>query len=476
MKRSVPDTEYSILLPHQILLPELFPHILGYLSSWQRYRMVTVCKAWSEPRGYLDQSTETLSKRDPIPIDLSRLVNLKKISAIGSNPLLAGVRDGLFKKLSSLRIGLDFRQPLDTYMVSAMRSLANLTSLTLSGTLSSFTATFKHLSLLEKLDIRCNHTGESNDFDEALSLLPSLTSLRLRAPDMTGSCFRSLTKLRELELYARLRLDVTLIGKLTQLTRLFITMEFTGSKLKQLVDDRCHLFRDLTNLTALGLPCNGIVRNQHISHLSSLRLLDLNDNTVISSAVLLHFPHLTTLVLCDRGNGNHCNGLRDERLNFHISTLTELKSLSYECHHGPSLNDFMLRQFTSLTSLHIYGNRNITSVSLSFLTNLRELEISETPLNNIDFSVLPVSITNLDLRHSINWHQSIRPLSSRLTNLRHLALGLLKPKEPLDDWCESLTSLHSLERVTHTNKFSRGHNNPHLKLVGVPDHIEVRRY
>ncbi len=456
--------------PYSVLLPELWPLILVYLSSWQRYRLVTVCKAWSEPRGYLDQSTERLSKGDPIPIDLSRLVNLKDIDVISSKPLVVGIRDGLFKNLRTLR--------LDDYMCSSTMSyfgitifsrLSNLTSLSLWASLSYCIDTFKQLTLLERLKVRSNYVSPDPRCDEALSLLPSLTSLSLSETTVTGSCFTSLTNIRDLSLDINPRLNVTFLTHLEALTRLFITRECSASGI-----DWGNLFRKLTNLSALSLPCNDIIRDQDISHLRALRLLDLRANTGISSDVLLYFPHLTSLILGDYSKGY--SGVTDKKLLSNLATLRELQSLSYDGHHDYSISNSLLSQFTGLTSLHIYNNRRITSQSLSLLSNLKELEISETALNKIDFSVLPVSITKLDLLDSINWHESIRSVSSRLTNLRHLALGLLKPEEELGNWCESLTSIRSLERVTYTNKSNRGHNNPRLRLVGVPNHIEVRHY
>ncbi len=61
-----------------MMLPELWPLILRHLDVWQRYCLVTVCKDWSKPCGYIEQSIERLSKEDRYMRScISRMPNLK---------------------------------------------------------------------------------------------------------------------------------------------------------------------------------------------------------------------------------------------------------------------------------------------------------------------------------------------------------------------------------------------------------------
>ena len=447
--------ENDVLYP--ILPEELWPGILRYVSIWHRYQFLTVCKAWAEPRGLLDQSVYSLHKTDYLPIDLSRLVNLTDLATCYSRDRQEMLDKGVCKKLVSLDLGYED----GIYGSSAIALFTELRCLSFSVGMVGYGQVLPRFAMLRVLRVYSAINARHDVDDYAIGGLTTLTDLTLHRTRVSDASLTMLKALKYLNLYYNPDITATSIGQLTQLR----SLELIGN------ESSAHgCLYGLTDLTSLNLDSNDVLRAEDVVHLTSLVSLNLNDNLM----VMPHFPHLTQLIVSNAFTTDE-NGLRvDITHNLSLSRLTQLKELHFHSVHG-FIPDDTLKCLTSLTSLHITGTRDITTSSLALLSNLVNLELSYMKLTDFDVSCLPLSICRLDLTYSSDWCAMIVPLSRRFTNLTDLTLGHAHPVA----YCgcnRGLHSFHSLQRLQYTPYLLHNHRAKSMGLDTLPRHVELTKY
>ena len=432
-----------------ILPEELWPGILTYLTLRQRYQFWTVCKAWSVPRGLIDQSVHTLRETDDQSPSLSRLINLTTLKTYFSLGLSIEMTRGSLKNITSLYLKSTMLGKQDD--LSALCLLKQLCSLKLGGDLSGCENILPSLTTLTTLSVDCIRCTIS---DSTLSSLTQLTDLALTRTTVTDTTLElRLTNLQHLHLVENASISSACVGRLTQLRSLSIEGSASCTP---------GVLRSLTNLTALNLDHNYILYNNDITHLTSLRSLSLDCNPCITYKALAYFPHLTKLIISSENeidSGTLCK-------------LTQLRELRFDGRLISSITEDNLACLTGLTHLCITYNRKITHDSLSLLTNLVNLRLCRCTLREIDLSLLPVSLRNLDLSHSKQWQRSIEKMATCLTNLRVLTLGLnYGEPEVLTTWLGTL----SLERLYYT-PLTIDYDRVTVCLDKLPRHIEAIEY
>ena len=445
MKRA--RIENVVLEP--ILPEELWPGVLRYLTLRQRYQFLIVCKAWSVPRGLIDQSVHTMTRHDQLLLPLSRLINLTTLETRWWQEVYNTISNGLLKNLTSLYLF----QCVTIYKednFDILTLLKQLSSLTLHGSIATYVCLLPALTTLTTLRILSPFplTIAYNPF----ASLTQLTDLTLRHTHVIDTMLETLTNLRHLHLYDNTSISSAYVGGLTQLRSLSIEGSASCTQ---------GVLRGLTNLTVLNLDENDVLRDNDITHLTSLRSLSLDRNPSITYNALASFLHLTKLVF-----GNE----KDTEI---LCQLTQLRELRFEGNQLCPITDVNLAFLTRLTHLHITSNIFITTNSLSLLTNLVTLELSATTLYDIDLSLLPISLRNLDLSYSTDWQRSIEKMATSLTNLRVLTLGLNSDDQTnvRTDWLSTL----SVERLCYT-MFTVSYEKVAVCLDKLPRHVEAIEY
>ena len=471
-RRDVPAPLYEIL-PH-----DLWPCIFVYLRLSLRYRYATVCKAWSETKGLIDQSVESLENSDCICIDLSRFVNVTRITTYHFSHAFNPENVAFFsKKLHTLNLTMpitrDCMGKLD--LLSQLRSL--LIRIPNHGGFSSTNELSLKLSNLTKLSVSHSHsfdTGFTPVITDSMLLASATTlvDLELFGVRISNDVLLQMTALKHLAYYCdRQASEVNGVAQLTNLCSISI-----GQGLNVPYDT----FSRLTNLTSLKLRGWTDFEDRDIANLTSLASLSLSgSHPGITRDVLPLFQHLTRLMISESDlNDDDCL----PEVLFHM---TQLKKLSFAGEGGCAIYmDEALGQLTQLTSLRIFSNKYITTSSISCLTNLRTLHITCSSIEDHMYrpGLFPVSLRKLDLSECKRWHPIMPALCNRLTNLVKLSLG--RHGHFLCDFRASLVNLSSLRsldcissRLTSvaSKSLSNGQVDAYLESV-LPYYVELRKY
>lgn len=456
MRRSVEEVE--VLFVYEILPPELWPGILAYLSMFQRYRFRTVCKAWGELRGLIDQSVTSLKKKALTPIDLHRMCCLTQLNTSYTPLLSDAIRDGKLKSVCDADFTRYDHLIGDTTMIA---KLSNLTKLKVSGRWSDYVDVLPRLSLLRSLEVEnmC-YTGPFYDKFDTLKHLTGLTELWVSNMSIDEAELFELKELRHLDLYDT---DVSAngIAVMTMLESLTLYDEKMC---------RPGVLRHLTRLTALNISGIDYVGDDEIKHLTALRSLDVSDNSRVTSDVLLNFRHLTRLLLSDDPSG--VNGMNDTRLSLNLAQMTGLRELKVNLNDDCVVRDETLACLTGLTNLHITSpQESITAASLSLLVNLTQLEISDLDIATLDVSLLPVSLRSLVFTDSVGCPIMLPIMLTRLVNLTDLTVDLYPTYHSTDEFLEKIAHHKSLERIYYTSRSSSAIVNVYAGYV--PEHIQL---
>ncbi|KAI3447103.1 hypothetical protein Pfo_003768 [Paulownia fortunei] len=279
-----------------------------------------------------------------------------------------------------------------------------------------------NISNIERFDLTGNSLYGNLPDSICHGTLPTLEGLYLSANEFYGEIPANLSKCSKLQVlslsYNRFSGSIPReIGNLRQLQILYLgANNFTGEIPEEL--------GNITTLKELDMPGNhftgsitaktfNISSLQYIniarSNLSGVLPADMCSNMKQLEEVYLNENNIAGVIPQEVGNlynleefllaGNNCSGSIPTSL-WNVSTLRIL-SLSDNQLTGnlpPDLGDGL----PNLEVLHLYGNNLSVSQELSFITslmycrNLRELSISENPLN----SILPASIGNLSALQS----------------------------------------------------------------------------
>lgn len=460
MKRAVP-LQKIIVETQEILPPELWPGILKYLGAWHRFRYVTVCKAWSDVKGYLDQSIVRLSRKERRPIDLSGVINLTHLSTTYTSYIADLIRGGQLNKLHHLEtssltfIGTDMK---------AISLLGNLKSLKLMLEYGDIQLRgLPYLSGLTSLELECANSTLSIPASFFLTSSETLTELILDGVNTDDDILLSMTRLTLLELRCCLLKEAKKsIAHLTGLRSLVIH----GDRVSE-----SGMLSRLTNLTSLDLSYNDVIRDRDITHLTSLVSLTLNANSSITDRVLPSFPLLTELILFRSNFGK--NGLVNTGYMHHLTNLKYLKTLRFSCRGiDTHLISEQLGMMRGLTSLHIHDSANQDLSPIFSLSHLTTLQISSFECVNL--KGLPLSLRKLDLSECNSCANVINVLSTHLTNLTELVFGYMHMSFPdmLAEHWSNIKLLTKLERIFHRDAIFGSSK----KLQRLPNRVELIRY
>jgi Leucine-rich repeat (LRR) protein len=170
-----------------------------------------------------------------------------------------------------------------------------------------------------------------------------------------------------------------------------------------------------------------LITNEHFKQLPNLAILKLSQIcNKIDYNKLAELPNLTEL---------HCNRLMMDE---HISHLSKLKSLNL-CFNDRITNKGVSK-LINLTFLDLFGTNEVTYEGISTLTNINCLGLSSNPSIDNGGLVKLTQLKMLDLSHN----QIIQDDTlSKLTNLIHLRLSY--NKMITEKGISTLTNLTSLD-------------------------------
>ena len=210
----------------------------------------------------------------------------------------------------------------------------------------------------------------------------------------------NLTHLTHLNLSSRNKITedaITALIKFTNLTRLAL------KNLEHLTDFHINLFsRTLTNLKNLNISDTKIHDQglKLLSNLINLEDINISNSTYLTDEGIKFLKNMTNLKTLRMGNST-------DFTNSVLNILTGLTNLTY-------LNIFNLQSFRNFESL-------------SVLTNLVELDISSTSVNNINFLYKLTKLKYLNLSNRSNMDEILNlNVLANLTNLEKLKMSECK--------------------------------------------------
>lgn len=274
--------------------------------------------------------------------------------------------------------------------LNGLKKLTTLTRLDLEEDERMTDLELGHFFNLTELSLRGR--DKNNITDNGISSLNNLKSLDIWSKQKIKN-IRHLTNLTELALGFHEKISNDDIRTLTNLTSLQLgkTIQITddviincfprltnlGLMSNEIITGSC-IF-ELTNLTKLGLCDNSIIRDNDISRLFNLRILDLNNNNCITGEC---FPILPGLTKLDLSNNSMI-------LNNHINKLTNLKTLKLGGLLERNITDDGVYDLTNLATLNLAFDDNLTDNVVSRLTNLRKLNVvdNEKITNNAIYNL-----------------------------------------------------------------------------------------
>ena len=448
----------------EILPPELWPCILVYLRLWERYRYAAVCTAWSKPRGLIDQSVKSIYPKDHLiePVDLARFVNLIRLKTGYDEFVPKAIKGHAFNNLQSLSLSIARLGIEEIIEINSLRQLTclELTVSILHGT-NEISLSLSELSYLRIVYLGRGGAGGPPYISES-TLLSSTRLSELHLQDVrvdneilvkTTPCLERLTFYQNHDTSNR--------GVISRLTNLRALLTNDGCSEKG-------MFIDLTGLTELVIINNHVTCDQDITHLTSLRKLDLCGNVTITDKVLTSFTLLTSLCLAypmSIRNGLVSTGY----LRNNLILLTNLKKLVYLSGPGRLMLTDALCNLTQIRSLSIYGDHDTSFGStLACLTKLERLSLSS--LTYVNLKTLPVSLRKLDLRYCSCWERLVH-LGPRLTNFTDLMVRAICHPLPFtfSVYLNDFSSLPFLKRIHYSySAVLKRHTIPNL-----PDSVEL---
>jgi len=417
--------------PCPILLPELWPLILDYLSLKSRYRLLTVCKAWAGPRGAVAQSVTRLNRREARLMHFHMLPNLTSLDTEWTYTLYGRAQ------LRHLTLCSDVEMKLEE-----LTSLCHLRSFVLNAPFTGLDKSLSRLTTLTSLELHAAFRFRHNSIitGEMLGALPDLHKLTLYNISCPASLLDSLSNLSTLHLLENDYIESESVARLTQLR----TLSLVGN-----ANSKRGMLSQLTRLTSLDITHNSVLQDADIEHLTGLISLSIHIRPDLSCKYLSRFSHLTRLVLAGIDEADETE--RDKLVRHNrIDRLTQVKKLKCLGATGFFVKDAHLATLTQLTSLSIHDIFNLTVSSLSCLTNLTTLKLAYSCLVNFDATRLPVSLRHLNLKHCRVW-LSVLDALPKYTNLCTLHLGTLHDEffDYMRLW-DNLTTLTSLKRLHYS--------------------------
>ena len=310
--------------------------------------------------------------------------------------------------------------------ISVLSSLINLESITLPDYSLDYFATLSVLPKLKSLTTSMYGTRGSEESDEKLATIASLTSLetlKLEIQDGISSFepLSILSNLKHFELKHRGKYStLTGLTSLSNLATLVLTYPGFVSEVADLTG--------LSNLTSLTMSSISLSDKFVISLPASLQELSIQKTYHIGSVQFEGLINLERLDLSDNSKFTDISAL---------AGLINLKELNLSNNYN--LKDISaLAGLTNLKELDLSENRALTDISaLAALTSLDKLDLYRTGIDNI--STLP-SLTNLKtLNLSYTFVDELSAIGA-LTNLKVLSVAGVNIND-----IAPLTSLVNLE-------------------------------
>ncbi len=215
---------------------------------------------------------------------------------------------------------------------------------------------------------------------------------------------------------------------------------------------------NITSISSALQNCFDVnINREKVSSAEDLKYLKC-DNFNLGNENLTAISELTSLTSLNLGNNN----IND------ISFLKNLKNLQLLTLNNNNIEDIsVLKNLKNLKSLYIYKNKISNLSSLSGLKNLKNLALFSNNISNIEALS---KLTNLErLTISFNKISNLSPLKN-LTNLKYLnsnyskiedlkPLKDLKNLKDLDLGHNNISSLEGIENLTNLKRLKTGYNN-----------------
>ena len=236
---------------------------------------------------------DALDKAPGTPIAPAEMATLPRLDARNANITdLTGLEHAT--NLTELYLGLEYveaeRRWLNSNSVSdlsPLRSLTQLTDLTLSGNNISDISSLRGLTKLRRLNLDSNSVSDISP----VSGLTQLTDLTLSDNDISDiSSLRGLTQLTDLALSGNNISDISAVGGLINLR---------GLSLWDNAISDISAVAGLANLTDLYLWDNAISDISALAGLVNLTALNLGNNNISDVSVVSDLINLTWLILAD---------------------------------------------------------------------------------------------------------------------------------------------------------------------------------
>jgi hypothetical protein len=279
-----------------------------------------------------------------------------------------------------------------------------------------------------KLEILCCYNNNSFT-DNGLISIPNLIYLDCGTNNnFTDESIKKLTRLLCLDIHNNDKITDESIKHLTHLQHFIPNNNITMRSLQYLTKltslhnsyNNINMIRQNKNLKML--ICNDLTLiNNHIFHLTNLKILKCGPNTYFTDSIILRLTKLESL---EFHTGK--NKITDKSLKL----LIDLKELSIINFLGycENITDYSLKRLTNLQILYLYGHNNFTDCSLEKLSNLRELHCGDNyNFTNKSLSKL-VKLNVLNCGSNINFTDEGLRYLTELKFIRWKFYGIFKFK------------------------------------------------
>lgn len=192
----------------------------------------------------------------------------------------------------------------------------------------------------------------------------------------------------------------------------------------------------LVNLKQLNMTSENHISDEGLKSHTNLTILDLHSNDIITGIYLSKLSNLTEINL-SRGVVSSSYGVTSKALT-KMSKFSSLKKLNLE--ENSLIDNACLKKLTSLTELDLSSNSMISDVSLKKLTNLRKLVLAGNGKITDDGIMNLINLKSLTIKYMSISYEGIK----NLTNLTELYFYGSKIKE---DQLEELKKLPSSLKI-----------------------------
>lgn len=364
MKRICSDEVEELISCVELPL-EIWQEILSYLDHYVLFKRATVCKTWQKDE-FLYRCIRGLKTNETGYTDNMMLNKMKNLSSLFMTEWLMKhkITDDGLKGLFNIRtlVMTDMTGVTD----NGIKQLTGITSLRISGMGHLTDNAIKDLVQLEML---CFDSANCRITDSGLKTLLNLTALSPpKGATITNECLVQLIHLKALSLAYNYTITDDGLLPLTRLKNLDLSGKVNA------INGTSFVFLASRLTTLMVNDKNFRIKDEHITLLTKLRHLHLEDNHYISNATVTVLTNLRSLFI----NSATQQITPDCR----ISLLTNLTTLSVGS-HPIMLTNKTLDHLSNLNRLYVNWERK----QIFIKANRPSLEVSHYVYNRSIFSL-----------------------------------------------------------------------------------------